>query len=118
MDAGAFVDRVYAPALKKTGISGVRWHTLRHTAASRRIMAGVDLYSIKEFLGHRNIETTLRYAHLAPSHLKHAANRGSLFETGSKTGSRQKERQDDRPQAIENLVRPEGFEPPTLRSVV
>lgn len=48
-------------------------------------MAGADLYSVKEFLGHRNIQTTMRYAHLAPGHLQEAANRGSLFETVTAT---------------------------------
>jgi len=81
----SFVNHIYTPALRKAGIAGACWHTLRHTAASRRIMAGVDLYTVKEFLGHRDIQTTLRYAHLSPSHLKAAVNRGSLF--GSDTTS-------------------------------
>lgn len=50
-------------ALRKAGIQGANWHTLRHTAASRRVMAGVDLVSVKKIMGHRNIETTLRYSH-------------------------------------------------------
>jgi integrase len=41
-------------------------------------MAGVDLVSVKEILGHRDIQTTLRYSHLAPGHLKEAINKGSL----------------------------------------
>ena len=81
-------------------------------------MAGVDLFSVKEFLGHQEIETTLRYAHLAPGHLKESVNRGSLFGTGSKTGSKEKGSQAERSQPLENLARPEGVEPPTLRSVV
>lgn len=44
-------------------------------------MAGVDLVSVKEILGHRDIQTTLRYAHLAPAHLQDAVNRGSLAGT-------------------------------------
>jgi hypothetical protein len=48
-------------------------------------MAGVDLVSVKEILGHRDIETTLRYAHLAPGHLRDAVNRGSLAGTVTKT---------------------------------
>jgi site-specific recombinase XerD len=41
-------------------------------------MAGADLVSVKEILGHRDIQTTLRYSHLAPGHLKEAINKGSL----------------------------------------
>jgi integrase len=87
MDSRAFMRRAYTPALRKAGIQGATWHTLRHTAASRRVMAGVDIVSVKEIMGHRNIETTLRYSHLSPQHLREAVNRGSLSATGSKTGS-------------------------------
>lgn len=81
MDSHAFLRRSFEPGLRKAGISGACWHTLRHTAASRRVMAGVDLVSVKEILGHRDIETTVRYAHLSPGHLRDALNRGSLSGT-------------------------------------
>ena len=38
----SFLRNVYRPSLRKAGIQGANWHTLRHTAASRRVMAGVD----------------------------------------------------------------------------
>ena len=60
------------------------WHTLRHTVASR-VMARVDLVSVKEILGHKDIQTILRYSHLAPGHLREAVNRGSLNATVTKT---------------------------------
>ena len=50
------------------GIEGVTWHTLRHTFASRLVMAGVDLKTVQELLGHKTMAMTARYAHLAPSH--------------------------------------------------
>jgi len=78
MDSRAFLRRSFEPGLRKAAIAGACWHSLRHTAASRRVMAGVDLVSVKEILGHRDIQTTLRYAHLAPGHLREAVNRGSL----------------------------------------
>ena len=80
-----FVAKVFKPALRKAGILEGRWHDLRHTAASRRVMAGVDLYAVKEILGHQNIATTMRYAHLSPGFLQDAVNRGSLVETVTKT---------------------------------
>jgi integrase len=74
----SFLRNIYRPALRRAGILGANWHTLRHTAASRRVMAGVDLVSVKEILGHRDIETTMRYSHLSPAHLKEGVNKGSL----------------------------------------
>ncbi len=37
-------------------------------------MAGVDLISVKEFLGHKSLTMTMRYAHLAPEHKRKAVN--------------------------------------------
>ena len=84
-NAQSFVNHIFKPTLQNAGILGACWHTLRHTAASRRIMAGVDLVSVKEILGHRDIQTTLRYSHLSPGHLREAVNRGSLSRTVTKT---------------------------------
>lgn len=47
-------------------------HALRHTCASRMVQAGVPLVTVKEFLGHKSIQVTLRYAHLLPQNLMDA----------------------------------------------
>ena len=54
--------------LRRAQISDFRFHDLRHTAASYLAMAGVDILTIKEILGHQRIEMTLRYSHLSPNH--------------------------------------------------
>ncbi|MFI5091984.1 MAG: tyrosine-type recombinase/integrase [Candidatus Acidiferrales bacterium] len=53
----------FALACGKAGISGVTWHTLRHTFASRLVNSGVDIVTVKELLGHSSLSVTMRYAH-------------------------------------------------------
>lgn len=58
--------------VRDAGVKNFHWHDLRHTFASRLVMAGADLASVMRLLGHKNIQMTMRYAHLAPDHLKGA----------------------------------------------
>ena len=51
-------------AILRAGLQNVRVHTLRHTHASRLIQNGMSVYEVREILGHSDIKTTMRYAHL------------------------------------------------------
>jgi integrase len=53
-------------AVEKARIEGITFHTLRHTFATRLAQAGINLYAIKELLGHESVKTTERYAHHCP----------------------------------------------------
>ncbi|MEO6025904.1 MAG: site-specific integrase [Candidatus Binatia bacterium] len=55
-------------ACTTAGIVDCHWHDLRHTFASHCVMAGVDLATVKDLLGHQSLEMTMRYSHLAPAH--------------------------------------------------
>lgn len=48
------------------------FHACRHTCATRLLDANVNLYVIKEWMGHKVIQTTLRYAHMKPENLEQA----------------------------------------------
>lgn len=65
-------------AVKRAGITDFHFHDLRHTFASRLVMRGVDLPTVKELMGHKDIKMTLRYTHLSDAH-KHEAVRALEF---------------------------------------
>ncbi|MCX6353977.1 MAG: site-specific integrase [Candidatus Aureabacteria bacterium] len=60
------VKKGFKAALRRSGIGYCRFHDLRHTFATRLVLANVSLPVVKELLGHASIETTMRYAHPTP----------------------------------------------------
>ena len=67
---------------KQAGLEGVRIHDLRHSFASRALALGESLTMIGKLLGHTQVQTTARYAHLARDSIQTAAARitGSIGE--------------------------------------
>lgn len=61
-------------ARRRIGLADVRIHDLRHSFASLLINSGRSLYEVQKLLGHTQIKTTQRYAHLAPETLLDASN--------------------------------------------
>ncbi|MGO9325764.1 MAG: tyrosine-type recombinase/integrase [Terracidiphilus sp.] len=66
------IRRWFEEAVLKARIRDFSWHCLRHTFCSRLVMAGVPLKTVQELMGHKTIQMTARYAHLAPEHLRNA----------------------------------------------
>ncbi|MCC6694836.1 MAG: site-specific integrase [Candidatus Hydrogenedentes bacterium] len=66
------VNGVWRKLLKAAKVNGFSWHDMRHTFASRLVQRGVDLYVVKELLGHSSIVLTERYSHLKPEHTRAA----------------------------------------------
>jgi len=56
-----------------------RLYDLRHTFGSRSAMAGVDLATLKELMGHSNISITMRYVHPTPEHKQEAIRKLVFF---------------------------------------
>jgi site-specific recombinase XerD len=71
----------FADLLRKSDIEtpkGQNSHILRHTYASHFIMNGGNILTLQRILGHSDIKMTMRYAHLAPDHLRDAVTLGPM----------------------------------------
>lgn len=79
------VNRGHEGVFDKTGLAYFRLYDLRHTFGSRMVMAGVDLATVKELMGHSVITITMRYVHPTPEHKRTAIERLERF-TGSPEG--------------------------------
>ncbi len=66
----AVANRMLQRAAIKAGLRDVCLYTLRHTFISRLVQAGVSLPEVAALAGHQDIRMTMRYAHLAPHHLR------------------------------------------------
>jgi integrase len=69
----ADLNKPWRQIVKHARLDGVTLHTLRHTHASIGVGAGIGLPLVGALLGHRNVKTTQRYAHIANDPARRAA---------------------------------------------
>lgn len=62
----------FSAALKKAGIEDFRFHDIRHTFGSHLVMEGVNLRTVQQLMGHKDIQMTMRYSHLSHEHVQEA----------------------------------------------
>jgi len=75
------VFRLFKAACKKAGIRDLRFHDLRHTAATLLVTGGIPLVTVSQILGHATIHMTMKYAHPTPEDKRKAVNvLASIFE--------------------------------------
>ncbi len=74
------VKRSFATTCRRAGIEDFRPHDLRHTCAAWLVQAGVPIRTVCAYLRHKDIRTTMRYAHLAPESVQEAA---KVLESGT-----------------------------------
>ena len=66
------IKTLWKSVLKEAGLEDVRIHDLRHTHASHLVSSGLSLSVVRKLLGHTQVSTTDRYAHLADEPLRDA----------------------------------------------
>jgi len=87
-----YIKPAYNNAVTTAKLDDVNFHTLRHTFASWAVMRGVTLKELQELPGHSTLAMTMRYAHLAPEHLRTAVARleGLTDEPAGESAQRQR----------------------------
>jgi integrase len=77
-----FIRRYFKKDVASSGVHEIRFHDLRHTAATLMIDRGVDLVTVSKILGHKEMKTTMIYLHLLPNKI---ADTAAMFSVGPRS---------------------------------
>lgn len=69
------IKKSFSSALKRAKIEDFHFHDLRHTFGSHLVMQGIDLKTVQQVMGHKDIKMTMRYSHLSPEYVQEAMER-------------------------------------------
>ncbi len=83
-DHDHFKNRIFAKDIKRWGGRVIRFHDFRHTATTLMIANGVDLKTVKEICGHKDISTTMNYVHLVSGAIEKVAMNFSILPKSEK----------------------------------
>ncbi|HXW77238.1 MAG TPA: tyrosine-type recombinase/integrase [Candidatus Eremiobacteraceae bacterium] len=87
------VGRVFAAYVKLSGLEGkITPHTMRHSVATHLHKSGVDLMTIKEFLGHESIQTTQIYAEMTLDHVRRSYEKHHPRDRAGRAGNTLRDR--------------------------
>jgi len=100
----------------EAGIRRISWHVLRHTFATQLAATGVPLRAVQLLLGHSDIRTTQRYAHVSPSHLRDAIAALQVAYGHAPSSSRHSQGS-DKHKTARGYDRPDRFEPRNVAKV-
>jgi len=86
--------RWFDAAMKRAGLRNFHWHDLRHTFASRLVMAGHDIRTVQDLMGHKTIGMTVRYSHLSAPHKRDAVKSLEAAKTSDSSTSSEEQNQE------------------------
>jgi len=87
------IKKGFISALKRAEIKDFHFHDLRHTFGSHLVMQGIDLKTVQQVMGHKQIKMTMRYSHLSPEYVQEAIERLDNVWTLYRHQSKMKEKQ-------------------------
>lgn len=89
VEAHSFKRHFFEKDLRESGARAIRFHDLRHTAATLMIAGGIDLPTVQSILDHKDITTTMQYVHLLGDSIQKVAGRFAVLpETTTQTGAK------------------------------
>lgn len=91
--ARTWLQREFKRACIKAGIEGLRFHDLRHTAATRLVEAGIPLHAVAELLGHSSVRMTERYSHPQESVIRATEILANFSPVGDQSGDHKSDSQ-------------------------